>query len=237
MKSKKIKIIILKAISRFFISIGILSTSLVFLALTDIPFWAYHRLGTSNCEIKSAPKYIILFGGSGMPSPDGLIRAYYCAQLAKKDTSAKIIIASPNELKALYDSSACYTNELTIRAIEKDRILYDTTGYNTYTQVIGIKNIITKQDDLTVPLVAITSPEHMFRSIRCLQKEGFINVGGIGSFEIPIDEELLVKDGKLTRKEKDKLQLRYNIWSYLNYELVVFREYLAIVYYKLKGWI
>jgi hypothetical protein len=31
--------------------------------------------------------------------------------------------------------------------------------------------------------------------------------------------------------------LRYNMWSYLHLELFVFREYCAIGYYKLKGWI
>ena len=31
--------------------------------------------------------------------------------------------------------------------------------------------------------------------------------------------------------------LRYNMWSYMQYEIIVLREYTAIAYYWVKGWI
>mgnify|MGYP006090763245 FL=1 len=62
-------------------------------------------------------------------------------------------------------------------------------------------------------------------------------VGGSPSFEKPSDEERL-KDK--TDKEDTKvrnLALRYNMWSYMQYEIIVLREYTAIAYYWMKGWI
>ncbi|MFT4544950.1 MAG: hypothetical protein ACI9EQ_001416, partial [Bacteroidia bacterium] len=61
------------------------------------------------------------------------------------------------------------------------------------------------------------------------------NVGGLPSFEKPINARKL-KDRK-NPDESAPLSWRYNVWSYLKYELLVTREYCAITYYKLKGWI
>ena len=214
---------------------GSIALLMLFFSFTDIPYFAYHRLGTSGTHLQKEPDYIILFGGSGMPSPDGLIRAYYTAEMAEKYDSAKIIIANPDEMNAIRDSSASYTNELLIRGIDSNRLHYDTLGYNTYTQVENIANLIIRKSNSIPSVLVVTSPEHMYRSVKCLQKAGIDSVGGTASFELPLDEIQLIKKGKVTKLEKDKLALRYNMWSYLNYELIVMREYMAIVYYKLRG--
>lgn len=215
--------------------LGIIAIVMLFLSFTDIPYLAYHKLGTTGSKLSGTPTHIVLFGGSGMPTPDGLIRAYYTAEVAKKHDSAKIIIASPDELTALRDTSASYTNELLIRGIDTNRIQYDTAGYNTFTQAKQMTQLILSDTLSIKKVMVVTSPEHMYRSVKCLIKAGIDSVGGIASFELPIEEAQLVKQGKLTPLEKEKLNLRYNIWSYLNYELVVMREYLAIGYYMLRG--
>ena len=215
--------------------IGAVALIMVVLSFTDLPYYAYHKLGTTNTKLSSAPTHIVLFGGSGMPTPDGLIRAYYTAEIANKYDSIYIIIANPDELLAIRDTAASYTHELVIRGIDSNRIRYDTIGYNTYTQAINIANMIFTDTTKFKTVLVVTTPEHMYRSVKCLQKAGIDSVGGVASFELPLDEEMLVKKGKLTKLEKDKLNLRYNMWSYLNYELVVMREYLAIGYYKLRG--
>ena len=35
----------------------------------------------------------------------------------------------------------------------------------------------------------------------------------------------------------NNIQLRYQFWNHLGYQIRVYREYLAIAFYKLKGWI
>ena len=225
-----------KKIFQWFLYImGSIALIMLFFSFTSVPYFAYHRLGTSGVHLQRSPDYIVLFGGSGMPSPDGLIRSYYTAEVALKYESAKIIIANPDEMNAKRDSSASYTYELLIRGIDSGRIQYDTLGYNTFTQAQNIAQYILGGSNSNPTILVVTSPEHMYRSVKCLQKAGIDSVGGIASFELPLDEEQLVKKGKLTKLEKDKLNLRYNMWSYLNYELIVMREYLAIGYYKMRG--
>jgi hypothetical protein len=65
---------------------------------------------------------------------------------------------------------------------------------------------------------------------------GFYQAGGTPTFEKVIAEEKLMK-GVNRRKEKTGLTLRYRIWSYMVYEIIVVREFMAIVYYKVRGWI
>ena len=45
------------------------------------------------------------------------------------------------------------------------------------------------------------------------------------------------KKGKKTKKASRSLDLRYNIWTQMKYEVIVAREYLALTFYKLKGWV
>ena len=77
----------------------------------------------------------------------------------------------------------------------------------------------------------------MYRSIKSFKKAGFIHVSGFAAFEKPVDEEKVMDKENTKDTRVRNLSLRYNMWSYLHYELLVLREYCAISYYKLKGWI
>jgi hypothetical protein len=72
--------------------------------------------------------------------------------------------------------------------------------------------------------------------VKCFKKAGFEEVYGYPTFERPSDEDSL-RDRKKRKQIRPTLNLWYNLWSYLNYELLVFREYLSIGYYKVRGWI
>jgi uncharacterized SAM-binding protein YcdF (DUF218 family) len=220
----------------FFVSLGILFTLLISISLTDIPYNAYHYLGTNGARLKQKPDMIILLGGSGMPSADGLIRTYYTALAAKKFPLAQIIIALPsNENDSLYQLKLM-ARELIMKGIDSSRIIYEPNGFNTRSQALNIANKFSLQKN-KLNILIITSPEHMYRSIKTFRKAGFPNTGGIASFEKPPDEEK-IKDKQKTKDLRIKnLALRYNIWSYLNYEILVAREYCALIYYWSKNWI
>lgn len=213
---------------------GITAIVMIALAFTDVPYYAYHQLGTHCKPLKEKPEVIVVLGGSGMPSADGLIRTYYAAKAALKFPQAEVIIAHP------YDNDSLSTrqldlmaHELIIRGVDSLRITYEPNGTSTHSQTLHISEMLQEQRASSV--LVITSPEHMFRSIRSLQKAGLPNVGGLSSFEKPISEKVL--KGKTKKGEKVVLAWRYNFWSYLRYEILVLREYCAIVYYKLNGWI
>jgi uncharacterized SAM-binding protein YcdF (DUF218 family) len=225
----------LKKVTRWFLLFfGIFAIATMALALTDIPYFAYHQLGTHCNALKGNPEVIVVLGGSGMPSADGLIRTYYASEAAINFPQADVIIAHP------YDNDSLSTHqldlmahELIIRGVDSLRIHYEPIGTNTQSQASHISQMLKTRNES--PILVITSPEHMYRSIRSLQKAGLKNVGGLPSFEKPIREQKL-KGGK-KNGQKVSLAWRYNFWSYLRYEILILREYFAIAYYKLNGWI
>jgi uncharacterized SAM-binding protein YcdF (DUF218 family) len=232
-KIKQGSILFLK---RFFSITGIISFILFALSFTDIPYYAYADLSIAGGTLPADPDIIVVLGGAGMPSPDGLIRTYYAAEAATKYKAAVIIIALPyNETDSLHQLKLM-ANELIIRGIDSSRITYEPMGFNTRSQALHIASMYgRKKDRLT--LLLISSPEHIYRSVKTFQKAGFTYVDGIAAFERPVDEEK-IKDKENAEDTRIKsLNLRYNMWSYLHYELLVAREYCAIAYYKLKGWI
>ncbi len=232
----KIKLKAKLFLKRFFISLGIFSFILFIISFTDIPYNTYHWLGTSNSQLKGKPNLIVLMGGSGMPSPDGLIRTYYTAEAALKCNDAKIIILHPYGENDSLKQLKLMAHELILKGIDSLRIKFAPLGFNTRSQALNVADICGEKRD-TLSLLIITSPEHMYRSIRSFLKVGFTKVGGMPTFDTPIDEEK-VKDKENTRDTRVRnLSLRYNMWSYLGYELIVIREYCAISYYKIKGWI
>jgi uncharacterized SAM-binding protein YcdF (DUF218 family) len=231
-----LKLFLIKFCRWFFGIIGFFSFLFFVLSFTDIPYYAYYRLGTTNAKLTQKPDIIILLGGSGMPSPDGLIRTYYTVEAARRYKDAKIIIAHPYSEEDSLHQLKLMANELIVKGIDSLNIQFEPLGFNTRSQALNIAAMYADKKN-KISLLLITSPEHMYRSIKTFTKIGFTNVGGIAAFEKPIEEEK-VKDKENAEDIRVKnLSLRYNMWSYLQYELIVVREYCAIFYYKLKGWI
>ena len=231
-KAKKIAVRILSICIKV---AGVVGLILFLLSLTDLPFNAYHWLGTSNSKLKKNPDVIVLLGGAGMPSPDGLMRCYYASEAAHKYKNIDIIIALPSDENDSTKQLDLMAHELIMRGIDSSRIRYEPLGFNTHSQA---ENIAAMFGSLSAQKTAllITSPEHMYRSVLSFVKAGFQSVGGMPTFEKPIPP-IKIKDRNKSKDKRIKnLGLRYNIWSYLNYELLVIKEFCAITYYKLKGW-
>jgi len=213
--------------------LGVFSVAFIILSFTNLPYWAYYGLAATDDQLELAPSTIVIMGGDGMPSPSGLMRLYNGIEKAVEHQNSKIIIALPyNEFDSTFQLSLM-AHELVQKGIDTNRIIFAPNGFNTRSQALEIKELI----DTAAPLLIVSSPEHMYRSIHSFRKVGFQVVGGSPSFEKPSDEERL-KDK--TDKEETKvrnLTLRYNMWSYMQYEIIVLREYTAITYYWAKGWI
>ena len=233
---------VLKTISkRLFLILGIITAIAIIFSFTDYPFWAYYWLGTHNAELDTLPDIVVLMGGGGMPSPDGLMRCYFTAEIAQLYPESRVIIAIPADT-AEKDKSPelVMKDELMIRGIDSSRIMYEPEGYSTRTQAVNILSMLGQKAADTLALRIVTSPEHMFRSVASFRKAGFTEVGGVPSFENDIRENLLIKKKKtpgIERRDLRGLNFRYNMWNYLKYEITVLREFCAIVYYKIRGWI
>lgn len=214
---------------------------LVIYAFTSGPFWQYYHLGTKNSDFIFAPDYIVLLGGSGMPSESNLIRAYYAAKIGKEYPALPMIIALPGDTTEPSSAVIQLADELIHRGIETDRIMFEPDGINTRSQAMSILKMV-MDTSVNIKIVIVTSPEHMRRSLLCFRKAGFRYVGGYPAFEYAIESDITAKKDDFGGRRfvpdvSNSISLRYRLWVHLKYEIIVFREYIALAYYKLKGWI
>ncbi len=222
-----------------FLVLGVSFFTMIMLSFTDLPYLGIHWLGTHDCKPIEKVDYVVLMGAGGMPGPESLIRCYYAAQIADSFPDSKVIVAFPVDIDARYQGSEneSLALELVSRGIDPNRIIAETNGTNTYTQAEGILNII---KDPSVSLVVVSSPEHIYRCIRTFRKQGFQEVNGLPTFEQSIDDNVFYTSPEKkanVRPVERNLMLRYNMWSYLQYEIVILREFTALTYYKFRGYI
>ncbi len=198
----------------------------------------YH-LGTTVPSLNKTPDYIVMLGGGGIPEGKNMVRLYHTAGMSKKYPDAKIIISLPGDTLDSTSSISLMKDELIIRGVSNSRIQIESVGNNTRNEVLQIKKMI---PDSSAILLVITSPEHLYRSVHCFQKVGFLNVCGHAAFERTLEAQLLVGNSQTGKQEAipeigDNIQIRYRFWNHLQFEVMIFREYIAITYYWIKGWI
>lgn len=223
------------------ISTGSLFIVFCILAFTTLPFWAYYSLGTANSKITQPPAVIIMLGGAGIPSGDGLIRSFYTSKLAAANPGAQVIIAMPGDVTDSLSAPRLVENELTLRGVNPQLIAFEPTGRNTREQAQKLAAGKTSAQ-LQQPLTLVTSPEHMKRAVLAFRKCGFTAVSGLPAFEYSLDADLTFSDSDLKGNKMvppigNNLQVRYQFWNHLKYEIMLIREYFGLAYYKLRGWI
>ena len=222
-------------IRRLLVFAGTVSILMVVIAFTRLPYDMQIWLATKNNNLKILPQYIIFMGGSGMPSGENLVRLYYTSVAATEFREASVIIIHPLDL----DVKQQMLNELILRGIDSNRIVFETQGTNTRGQVLNLKQM---HQLLDAKILVVTSPEYMYRTLSCFRKEGFSNVGGLPAFEnamfVDLNYDFKKAGGKSYAPDvSSSLALRYNFWNYLKLEITCIREFFAIGYYKLNGWI
>lgn len=221
--------------------VGIISLVLAIFAFTSGPFWIYYWLGTSNIKPYENTEYFILLGGGGMPEESNLIRSYFAASMAKEVPDAKIIIALPGDTSDKSSSINILAHELLIKGVSPERILFETEGSNTRAQALNISKLNIpglKEKNITV----ITSPEHVKRSILTFKKIGFRRSNGYPAFHRAIESDIRYENKDIGGKKYipdvgNSISIRYRFWTHLKYEIIIMREFLALFYYKLNGWI
>ena len=197
-------------------------------------------MGTSRAGISAVPDYIVVLGGGGMPSESGLIRCFHAAEVADAFPDARVILSLPGDSGDSSSSISIMRHELLIREIDSSRIILESNSTNTRAQAM---NIFTENKNIEHEnIVIVTSPEHLYRAVKTFEKAGFDHVDGFPAFEEAIEADLYYQGEKLGGRKYvpeigGSIQLRYQFWNHLKYEILILREFTAIAYYKLKGWI
>ncbi len=82
----------------------------------------------------------------------------------------------------------------------------------------------------------------MRRSILCFKKAGYKYLGGEPTFNVSGPSNLLYSDKNLGGRNiplpevGESIQLRYQFWNHLRYQVLCYRELVALVWYKIRGW-
>ena len=229
----------LRILRNLMVLIGLFFSICIIVALTEKPYWGYHWLGTSKSELRWEPNFIIVLGGGGMPSQSNLMRAWYAEKAAKSFPNAKVLIAIPGEISDSLSTPQLMKNELILRGVNPEKIIFESEATNTRSQALNCQRIIKMQ----APVLLVTSPEHMRRSVLCYQKVGFEKVNALPAFENALEADLKFTDDELGGNKTivpdvgESINMRYQLWNHLKYEILIAREIVALSYYKIRGWI
>jgi len=214
---------------------GALFLVLALLAFTRVPFDAHRWLGTAAGECASAPDLIVVLGGSGMPSGPELLRLHRAAEVALEWPNATLAVVHPGEQTAL----EAMVDELVLRGVHRSRIVPVNEGDNTRAQALAVARLLPGQQDR---LALVTAPENMYRSVLTFRKAGSAVACGVPAWDHAMYHAFAYGHREIGGKGwvpdvSDAPSLRYTWWNYLKLEVTVLREWVAIAYYRLNGWI
>lgn len=229
----------LRILRAFLMATGVLFLGSLVISMTTLPFWGVHWLGTSLSALNGEPSHIVFLGGSGMPSESNLIRCWYTASAADAFPSSEVVIVMPGDTTDRGSTPVKIEAELFLRGVNKERIHFVNQGTNTRSQAKECAGEI----DIQSQILLITSPENMRRSILCFKKAGFQKINAFPAFENASEADFSFNDDELGGNSPivpnvgNNMQLRYQIWTHLKYEILIIRELFALTYYWIRGWI
>lgn len=226
----------LRWLRRIFLVAGAVSLLMLALAFTSVPFHAHRWLGTAGGLATDTVDAIVVLSGSGMPSGPELMRCHLAAMVAQHTPQAGIILLLPRDTAL----ERAMREELTVRGVAPWRVSASLHGRNTREQALDLAATFPEWKDR--PLALVTAPENMYRSLLAFRKLGFTRVSGAPAFDHALFSDLTYNSVAIggNRYMPDMARhtgLRYNFWNYLKLEITCLREYAALAYYKLNGWI
>lgn len=220
----KLKIPFSGLISKVLRVIGLIAFLAIILACIGIPRPFVKWITMSDATLTTEPQYIVVLGGGGIPSESGLIRTYFGAVASHEFPEAEVIVSLPTDQDPETSSVGRMRDELVMRGVPTSVVRMEHKALNTHYQSEAIRDMI-GLDNLQSPILIVTSPEHMRRSILSFRRAGFHNVGGRSASSVDNEAD----PGKATLA-------RYGFWNTLITEVSYLREMVALAYYRLRGW-
>ncbi len=214
---------------------GVFGLLMLVLAFTTVPYRAHRWLGLAGGELRSAPDGILVLGGTGMPSGSELIRLHTAATLAIENPQVEVFVVHVADTAVL----DAMRTELELRGVGRERIVLVGGGGNTREQALSVaERSGTRRGE---QWALVTAPENMYRTLGTFRKAGLTRVQGVPAFDRPLFLDLDYDHGRLGGKAlvpdvSGSLSVRYDLWHHLRLEVLCLREYMAIAYYKLNGW-
>ncbi len=240
--------ILLRTLRIALMSVGLLALLFIAVQFSPLPWRAYKGLWKVPSPSTESPTHILVMGGSGIPGESGLMRTFYAAQAAREHPDADLFIAMPLGA-ADSPASQAYRDEIQLRGISAERIHILEGGRNTREQALRLAELLAKETHDTCVLI-VTSPEHTRRTAAAIRKTCEVPLHAFPAFPISLEDPLPWSAAELDTPEAapatpliavpdigSSMRLRYTLWANLRYTHEAFREYAALFYYRLRGWI
>ena len=232
--------------------LGLLLLLFVAAQFTPLPWHAYKSLSEVPGGVRAPPTHVLVMGGSGIPGESGLSRTYFGAQAALRNPRAEVLVALPLGTNESFASRAYY-DELRLRGVPAKRIRILAGGRNTREQALRLADLLSARATPGHVLI-VTDPYHIRRTAACIRKafadkKTEVHLAGLPVFALSIEDplELIARDldspGPAPAARPAipdigfSLRLRYDFWNNLGYSFAVLREYSALLYYRLRGWL
>ncbi len=233
---------------------GLLALVLAFAQFTPWPWRAYRRLGELPEPSSQPPTHILVMGGSGIPGPSGLMRTFYAAEAAGLHPDADVLVAMPLDANQS-EASQAYLQEIQLRGVLPERLSILSGGRNTREQALRMLEHL-GQDATNAVVLIVSDPSHIRRTAACLRKVGVPHLAAMPAHPLSIEDPMIWRVREMQAQSCSEpvpgapsaaqplvpdvgssLVLRYSLWNNLAYSHDSFREYCALLYYRLLGWI
>lgn len=220
---------------------GLLFLFLLALCWTDYPWRLYYWLSIPEAHLQEQPDWIVVLGGGGIPSESGLIRCYYAAEAAERFPEARVVVALPGNPADPESAVRRMADELILRGVSANRIDFEPLGANTRSQAVEWRRQFEGAVD-ELPVLIVTSSAHMRRAVRSFQRVGFVGAGSVATLDRSVDGSLELKEDSmdaalLLPEVEGSLFVRYRFWDSMGYLTRSSRELVALLYYRLRGYI
>lgn len=195
------------------------------LGLLGLPRMLTRWLAGGEPPPQVGTRYVVVLGGGGIPSESGLIRCYCAADYATGRTGITCIVSLPCDIDPSRGSVGRMRDELVMRGVHPETVRMEYRGRDTHEQAVNIRDML-GTGALASPVIVVTSPTHVRRSLLCFRKAGFRNVQGLSAGNTGVEADT----GTHTA-------WRYGFWNNLVTQVHVLRELVALGLYRLRGWI
>jgi uncharacterized SAM-binding protein YcdF (DUF218 family) len=220
---------------------GLVFVLLLALCWTDYPWRLYYWLSIPEAHLQQEPDWIVVLGGGGIPSESGLIRCYHAAEAATRFPEARVVVALPGNPADPESQVRRMADELILRGVAADRIEFEPKGANTRSQAVEWRRQFEGPVD-QIPVLIVTSSAHMRRAIRSFQHVGFTQAGSVATQDHSVDGSLELSEDSIDAPLilpdlEGSLFVRYRFWDSMGYLTRSSRELVALLYYRVRGYI
>lgn len=232
--------------------LGFLALLFAAAQFTNLPWRAYRSLSDFPSPCPRPPSHILVMGGSGIPGESGLMRTFYAAQAAARHPDAAVLVAMPLDASGS-DASRAYLDELRLRGVPPERVRILPGGRNTREQALRLCETLAGQTNLPHILI-VSNPSHIRRTAACIRKAcrengSPLHLAALPAHPLSIEDPLPWRATDLDAPGPApaappaappagaSLRFRYDLWNNLGYTQDALREYAALLYYRLQGWI